>query len=974
MPRVCKDSAKPDVQLKDGQYGRLSAKGSKKSDSKALECRRTEIQNTQSDGGRGSLTTPAAAPPRRWSPQAVALDYNYWRAEGFLPEEIPACVADYVVQHGPDLDESWMWLLLSAVVFCRSLQDTMIDADPLFERMPVQDYFKVLSTLLKATSDLQQVQWMKHLKDWPLAKFLRNDLPEVPEGFSDTLGGSWMQLPLTGPTRRHFKNLLASRTRETRAACVMFAISQGVKRGTLEVPDSFKNHTMEKHRKALTKVIPDLEPEIAEKFTQKFDQIWGDPVFRKGMLTVKTPGEFKQLLAETMPVQVGTNACCEAKRSEGGKASAARVFATTHYGLSSFGKHYWENEVCQQEGDELWEGWRDYRAVQVNGRSTLRHVLPYTSRYYTDRYLQKGRFFHFQERHLIRIRWSINRGMEEEYFDHFGYIPELPYHTIRDHALNIIMNRPDGLSAKVALCLEPLKCRTITKGECLPYWAAQVHQKRMWKRLQAFPQFALTGQTLNTSHLQWVVEATAALVGEEFDLWVSGDYSAATDGLSQHINRLCLDSYLRCSGADPEDAELCRAVLGNHLVQYPEGSPFADDPVKMTCGQLMGSPLSFPVLCLINVACYWLALEEYLECQVERMELPVLVNGDDICFKANQAFYGVWKKWTERGGFTLSQGKNFIARDFVTINSKGFTVLPSTATGSRSYGFKRHGFLQTGLLYHGEASRREQGPMCTKIGTDRPDKFEQPFHQKVNDILSSANSPKRALLRVFHFYRDAIREHTRNGELNLFAPQELGGLGIQLPEGASTRFTAWQQKVAGYLLHCWKTGNVGEEANLTDAERASFPPDARVVDLNGSLTPGGVVSYKSDKKPLARPVFRNRIGMVVTRDRNEPEREFERKVEPVQGHLLNYTYPLDDEQGAWKIAYLSKGTLDACRSYEGSGILEPLVFNLEARVLLAKELNVDGRRAVELLPPTEEVVVERYVDSAGRVIPGLGQW
>ena len=104
-------------------------------------------------------------------------------------------------------------------------------------------------------------------------------------------------------------------------------------------------------------------------------------------------------------------------------------------------------------------------------------------------------------------------------------------------------------------------------------------------------------------------------------------------------------SYLDASGAQAEERELCCAVLGAHLVSYPEEvqDGKADlSPFVTQTGQLMGSPLSFPILCSINVASYRAALAEYVGRDVEMNELPVLVNGDDICFLANDEFYALW--------------------------------------------------------------------------------------------------------------------------------------------------------------------------------------------------------------------------------------------------------------------------------------------------------------------------------------------
>jgi hypothetical protein len=91
--------------------------------------------------------------------------------------------------------------------------------------------------------------------------------------------------------------------------------------------------------------------------------------------------------------------------------------------------------------------------------------------------------------------------------------------------------------------------------------------------------------------------------------------------------------------------------------------------VRQNTGQLMGSPLSFPLLCAINFICYWLSIEEYTGAIIKLEECPVRVNGDDIIFRSNTEHYAIWKRYISEVGFTLSLGKNYIHSTILTINS-----------------------------------------------------------------------------------------------------------------------------------------------------------------------------------------------------------------------------------------------------------------------------------------------------------------
>lgn len=87
----------------------------------------------------------------------------------------------------------------------------------------------------------------------------------------------------------------------------------------------------------------------------------------------------------------------------------------------------------------------------------------------------------------------------------------------------------------------------------------------------------------------------------------------------------------------------------------------------------MGSPISFPVLCLFNAALtrYALEIASSANPRVYRLdELPMLINGDDLLCRTNPLEYLVWKDIVDFGGLTPSIGKNFRSRTIGTINSE----------------------------------------------------------------------------------------------------------------------------------------------------------------------------------------------------------------------------------------------------------------------------------------------------------------
>jgi hypothetical protein len=555
--------------------------------------------------------------------------------------------------------------------------------------------------------------------------------------------------------------------------------------------------------------------------------------------------------------------------------------------------------------------------------------------------------------HLIKMLYIARENRVVEQYSDLRILPVISAKTAVKWALSDLRANGGICQAMVAGCLEPLKCRIITKGSGIPYWAAQPFQRAMWNRLQDFAPFALTGRPLDASDLSGILLKEEKL-GLLFDAWVSGDYSAATDGLSQQINQLCLQEAIDGAGLTRDEATVARAVLGNHEISYPLEfhSVLPAPSIMQRNGQLMGSVLSFPILCAINVCAYWMALEEYTGRRFELNDLPCLVNGDDICFRANKEFYPIWQKWTARAGFTLSPGKNYLAQDFVTINSEGYHFRP----GKHCSTFTKLGFLNTGLLYSAKAEKEvDYREHKTKVGI-RGELKEMPFTQKINKLLEGAHDPLRTYLRVHAFYGHEIRHHTWNGAINMHAAPELGGLGVMLPKGQTTRFTGWQQQIAGYLRHKWRSEEFGTRLQSEDEVMT-----AKFWDLNAPMGLEGRTTYKCVRAPAVRRVHPVRPGQVVVRNKLEPMREGEKRWTMPSSDLLNYQSEPDESQGQWKIQALDGDDVAASRKYSGSRVLEPLIWTEEVR----------ERQAVVELPKlyrTDTSTFLSYRDADGATI------
>lgn len=222
-------------------------------------------------------------------------------------------------------------------------------------------------------------------------------------------------------------------------------------------------------------------------------------------------------------------------------------------------------------------------------------------------------------------------------------------------ALKFPKHAPENFPEVIACAIpEPLKVRMITKGSEYS-WILKSAQKAMWKALQKYPCFTLTG----TPDIPIGILET----WRQKKFLLSGDYDAATDNMNMDIMALAIDEL--CKVLPQHLAEWLRWEGGPHIINYPPKTNLA--PVLQTKGQLMGSLLSFPILCVANAATIGIVKHQDLE------NLEAMINGDDILFTENQRCINQWKRISKSMGLVPSIGKNFQSLDWCSINSQLLT-------------------------------------------------------------------------------------------------------------------------------------------------------------------------------------------------------------------------------------------------------------------------------------------------------------
>jgi len=170
------------------------------------------------------------------------------------------------------------------------------------------------------------------------------------------------------------------------------------------------------------------------------------------------------------------------------------------------------------------------------------------------------------------------------------------------------------------------------------------------------------------SRKKWLLrgDAKAARFGDfcrvPGEVFVSGDYESATDSLNQVVQKEILQAVLDRAVHVPYGIRgLAMNSLSSKLTDFTDREP--GETVQVSNGQMMGFPLSFPLLCLVNYLAFIFVVGR---------DAPVRVNGDDIVFRAKRAVAQQWIDNVGKSGLKLSVGKTMVDRTFFTLNSTLF--------------------------------------------------------------------------------------------------------------------------------------------------------------------------------------------------------------------------------------------------------------------------------------------------------------
>jgi hypothetical protein len=462
----------------------------------------------------------------------------------------------------------------------------------------------------------------------------------------------------------------------------------------------------------------------------------------------------------------------------------------------------------------------------------------------------------------VRSDYEFNYSVRSLYDLYYGNpIRQIEGSDDLDSFSEHCLKTTNKLHATVATVLEPLKVRVLTKGEAVPQYLAKPLQKFLWRSLVRLNPFRLIGEEVSPeiinefldSYDDWEItscrrkrEVDGKVIedyGYRFDLkeksfFVSGDYSAATDGLNPWLSQYILRRVLEKLQVPLWYEEMCLRVLGNHQFDYGVDykKSFRPDVIQRK-GQLMGSVLSFPILCLLNMVGYMLlkgvdnkhpdliseikgSLPSGGESNHSKSfdvinKLPVLINGDDILFIASEDEYDLWKaRILPHLGFTMSIGKNLVSRNFLTINSRMFHIGEGQFLRGPRVGEEEStqpGRWTNYLLFSGEQSvmlevrkRAKLVPFLNQSllhGNSKvlggPKNINKPIWDIHNECKEGVENVHVFNYSYFLYNRESLKSLTSDGKYQLYLPRSLGGCGFK---GEPEYTTYYQKCLASYLF------------------------------------------------------------------------------------------------------------------------------------------------------------------------------
>jgi len=272
---------------------------------------------------------------------------------------------------------------------------------------------------------------------------------------------------------------------------------------------------------------------------------------------------------------------------------------------------------------------------------------------------------------------------------------------------------------------------------------------------------------------------------DENDEAVSGDYVASTNRLHSWVSE-CICDRLMCHILANEDPMSkfpvnFHATLKSFMLKALTKHIFVDESgirKNQTEGQLMGSIVSFPVLCLANAALCRYSLEEAtlshsLTKKVFHVNnhgehpAPLLINGDDCLLRGRVGYLRpIWEGICKTAGLESSIGKTYFSRQFCTINSTIFVWSPDDSSWVEAK------YINLGLMKGLKRIGAGKKKVSSQVGIHQLGTIARELKRTCPENLWP-------VVKSRFIYYNSI-ELNRYPGLPWFVPEWLGGVGLPL--------------------------------------------------------------------------------------------------------------------------------------------------------------------------------------------------
>lgn len=521
------------------------------------------------------------------------------------------------------------------------------------------------------------------------------------------------------------------------------------KRSSLEASGDFVKKTYDDHLKSLTSPDPGVDETI--------EAIFADQTFLRVLEEIRRSINKKFKGPSFIKATPTKSACHECIRMDGGQLGQLRRYAGIEDGLT------------MRKHGHLPIGYTEFARMVT---------IP----------------------HLCKQDGTIEHNVVQEVHEPYG---SEEWKSLLDRRLKEDVTVPNKCTIQAVL--EPLKVRVISKHLVIPTTVMRPLQKAIHRAMRNMPCFKLMGRAVSPTDLCDLAEGA-----EPDDGWLSIDYSAATDGLSWKFSGRILRYIIQ--DLDQFDQDMALKVLGPHELYYPTGRGTVWYGGLQTNGQLMGSNLSFPILCLANLGVYLLNNQmRHKGMTYERILSRVNVNGDDMLYVGSRQDYANHAVLSGHVGLAMSVGKAYWHQVYANINSMSFHY----ALHKKNSTPWRIPFLNTGLFF-GVHKVQKDDKRANGIETDTASAHTGTAPNLVGNLnlILDGTLPGRQceiLAKFIAINAEYIRDETlcegrslrSNGTLkkaffsrNLFLHTSLGGMGVVPPVGFRYKITKIQRELA----------------------------------------------------------------------------------------------------------------------------------------------------------------------------------